>query len=49
MGAALEAKRSGKAAFPEAGKVAKTMTTQQLKDFAGTKTKALPTRVKKKK
>jgi hypothetical protein len=34
MGAALEAKRTGKAAFPEAGAVAKEMSQSQLERFA---------------
>jgi len=46
---ALEAKRTGQAASPEVRKVAKSMTAKQLKDFAATKTKNLPTRVRKKK
>jgi hypothetical protein len=49
MGMALEAKRSGKAASPEVRKVARGMSAKQLKDFAGTKTKNLPARVRKKK
>jgi len=49
MGMALEAKRTGKAASPEVRKVAKSMTAKQLKDFAATKTKNLPARVRKKK
>ena len=34
MGAALAAKRSGKAAFPEARKVANQMSESQLERFA---------------
>jgi len=49
MGMALEAKRTGKAASSEVRKVAKSMTAKQLKDFAATKTKNLPARVRKKK
>jgi hypothetical protein len=49
MGAALAAKRGAKPISPEVGKVARSMSAKQLKDFAGTKTKGLPVRVKKKK
>ena len=49
FGMALEAKRTGKAASPEVRKVAGSMSAKQLKDFAATKTKSLPTRVRKKK
>lgn len=34
MGAALAAKRGGKAASPEVAKVAKSMSEKQLKEFA---------------
>ena len=46
MGAALAAKRGGKVkkGSPSA-EMAKTMTAQQLKEFAGTKTKGLPAKV----
>ena len=49
MGMALEAKRGGRAASPEVAKVAKGMTSTQLRDFAKTKSKGLPEHVKKKK
>ena len=49
MGMALEAKRTGKAASPEVAKVAKSMTSAQLKEFASVKSKRLPEHVRKKK
>lgn len=42
MGAALEAKRTGKPTFGLAAKLASSLTEKQLKDFAGTKHKGLP-------
>lgn len=47
MGAALNCKRTGKCGNSEVKKVAKSMSENDLRDFAGTKTKGLPKRVKK--
>ena len=47
MGAALNCKRTGKCSSSAVKKVAGSMSEKDLKDFAGTKTKGLPKRVKK--
>jgi hypothetical protein len=48
MGMALAAKRGEmKGASPAVKKAAKSMSSKELKKYAGTKHKSLPTRVKK--
>ena len=42
MGAVLNAKRTGEASTPEVAKLALTMKTSDVKDFASTKHKKLP-------
>lgn len=50
MGMALAVKRGeAKPASSEVAKVSASMSAKQLKDFASTKRKGLPVRVKKKK
>ena len=49
MGMALAMKRGEMPMRGEAGKMAKTMTQKQLKDFASTPTKKLPEHKTKKK
>ena len=46
MGAVLNAKRTGKASTPEVAKLALTMKTSDVKDFASTKHKGLPEKKK---
>ena len=48
MGAVLNAKRTGEASTPEVAKLALTMKTSDVKDFASTKHKNLPEKKKKK-
>ena len=48
MGAAYAAKKGAKPISKKVAKIAKSMTKQQLKDFASTKEKNLPLRIKKK-
>lgn len=49
MGMALATKRGEmKGASPALKKAAKSMSSKELKKFAGTKLKGLPTRIKKK-
>ena len=47
MGAVLNAKRTGEASTPEVAKLALTMKTSDVKDFASTKHKNLPEKKKK--
>jgi len=49
MAMVYQAKKTGKAASPRIAKAAKSMTKEEAKKFASTKTKGLPTKVKKKK
>lgn len=49
MGMVDQAKKTGKAASPAVAKAAKSMTKKQVKEFASTKQKGLPMKVKKKK
>ena len=49
MGMALGMKRGKMPMKGHAGKMAKEMTEKQLKEYAGTKRKGLPKKVKKKK
>ena len=46
MGAVLNAKRTGEASTPEVAKLALTMKTSDVKDFASTKHKGLPEKKK---
>jgi hypothetical protein len=46
MGAVLNAKRTGEASTPEVAKVAVSMKTKDVKDFASTKHKGLPEKKK---
>ena len=46
MGAVLKAKRTGEASTPEVAKLALTMKTSDVKDFASTKHKNLPEKKK---
>ena len=46
MGAVLNAKRTGEASTPEVAKLARTMKTSDVKDFASTKHKNLPEKKK---
>ena len=48
MGAVLRAQRTGEASTPEVAKLALTMKTSDVEDFASTKHKGLPERKKKK-
>ncbi len=48
MGAVLNAKRTGEASTPEVAKLALTMKTSDVKDFASTKHKNLPEKKKPK-
>lgn len=48
MGAALNCKRGGKCS-EMSEKMASSMSEKQLKDFAGTKTKGLPAKIKPRK
>jgi hypothetical protein len=48
MGMVDEAKKTGKAKSPAIAKAAKSMTKKQVKEFASTKQKGLPMKVKKK-
>ena len=49
MGMALAAKRGAKPASQEVAKVAGSMSTKQLKEFASVRTKRLPSHVRSRK